>query len=512
LHPSDNLNFPTFAEVFQRRANMPKWMMWMGMALLSSATFYACAEPEEATESGSAPVESVSLQLVRSTPSFVEKDTSFPYTRDLEVTFNSALAESSILMSPNATCEASSVRLYRSDDSENCLSLTYQLAAEVLTIRPLAPLRADSDYELLLTTALRSGTSRLNDNVSVSFTTLFPYDGSFQNPLNLNVNALEVEMTGETTAGLNNDDGLEQFHRPRGLATNGTDLFIADTRNGVIRQQNLATGRVSTLDLSGYSRVNLSANEELFSAPVDLTLNEDTLFVLDQDFHRVLSISLGGSQQVRLIAGGSRGFSDGNGIAAQFNQPQGITNTPDALYVADTCNHNIRRIDLATYAVTSLLDNVTPGCGNGVDNTLESPVALTVVANEDSSETLYVADSADQQIYSLNTGCDQSETYDPDQLDSQSGRCAVSAPFGNLVFTPATGSSAENASLIPSSVATDGAYLYVGGQQGLIRIDRRTGEGRETLPVRVYDVTGLTTDGEALYFTDEVRNQIGKIR
>src|SRR5262249_56896176 len=61
-----------------------------------------------------------------------------------------------------------------------------------------------------------------------------------------------------------------------------------------------------------------------------------------------------GGKELARYGSGEVGLFDGPKEQARFNHPQGLAASRDALYVADTENHAIRRIDLATGGVTTL--------------------------------------------------------------------------------------------------------------------------------------------------------------
>src|SRR5262249_47397616 len=61
------------------------------------------------------------------------------------------------------------------------------------------------------------------------------------------------------------------------------------------------------------------------------------------------------------------GDADGPGAQAQFNSPEGIAAADGSLYVADSGNAVIRRIDIATGAVPTLAGS--PGVRGSVDGT-----------------------------------------------------------------------------------------------------------------------------------------------
>jgi hypothetical protein len=75
-------------------------------------------------------------------------------------------------------------------------------------------------------------------------------------------------------------------------------------------------------------------------------------------------------------AGGKRGWADGTASAARFDEPAGLSAAGNRLYVADTNNHLVRVVDLATKAATTLqLSNlaVVTGPATGKKETIALP-------------------------------------------------------------------------------------------------------------------------------------------
>lgn len=155
------------------------------------------------------------------------------------------------------------------------------------------------------------------------------------------------------------------------LSFDGRTLYVADATCNMLRAVNTVTG-VSTVlagstDAGSDDGVGTAAR---FSQPNSLVLTPDggALYVTDAQNHRIRRIELS-TRQVTTVAGSSRGFADGPAQAAQFDLPSGIAISPDGkiLYVADSYNHRIRKIDIAGgYAV----DTLTGGIAGSEDGTL----------------------------------------------------------------------------------------------------------------------------------------------
>ncbi|MFF8015735.1 thioredoxin-like domain-containing protein [Streptomyces sp. NPDC007929] len=86
-----------------------------------------------------------------------------------------------------------------------------------------------------------------------------------------------------------------------------------------------------------------------------LPLPSGTFLVSDTTRHQLVELAEDGESVVRRIGSGERGFTDGSGDTAAFSEPQGLALLDDgSVVVADTVNHALRRLDLATGEVTTL--------------------------------------------------------------------------------------------------------------------------------------------------------------
>ena len=120
-----------------------------------------------------------------------------------------------------------------------------------------------------------------------------------------------------------------------------------------------------------------------FNKPTGIAISADGTFALvnDSDNYTVRRISLPGMAVTTLAgAAGQQGFVDGTGNAARFSGMRHLAISPDASYalVGDSTNSAVRRLDLATVAVTTVLGNWPGADGLGNEARFEDPWDVAV--------------------------------------------------------------------------------------------------------------------------------------
>jgi DNA-binding beta-propeller fold protein YncE len=126
------------------------------------------------------------------------------------------------------------------------------------------------------------------------------------------------------------------------------------------------------------------------------------LFIADTNHNRVVVAELNSGEVLSVIGAGEYGFEDGDFGTAAFAHPQGMTLSPDGktLYVADTENHAIRRVDLeaekvSTLAGTGLQSRQYPPIGGQAPD-----IALNSVWDlELDGQRLYIAMAGTHQLW-----------------------------------------------------------------------------------------------------------------
>ncbi len=135
------------------------------------------------------------------------------------------------------------------------------------------------------------------------------------------------------------------------------NLYIADKDNSVVRRVDAATGIITTAvgtGVSGNSGNGGPATEAKVNHPRGLELeNDTTLYIADSGNNQVRRVDLV-TGIITHVAGTTSGFGGDGGPAgqAQLCLPRGLTSMPDGdLLVADSCNNRFRRIDTAAAPV-----------------------------------------------------------------------------------------------------------------------------------------------------------------
>src|SRR5690606_29103058 len=134
-------------------------------------------------------------------------------------------------------------------------------------------------------------------------------------------------------------------------------IYVADTLNHTIRAIDLTTGGVSTVaGLGGEAgSADGPADGVRFHHPSAVGINlGDSLYIACSGNNAIRR--MGSARSVTTLAGlaGSRGAADGIGGDARFNAPSALVADGVLLYVTDTDNHAIRKLDVRTNGVTTI--------------------------------------------------------------------------------------------------------------------------------------------------------------
>ncbi|MBU0598501.1 hypothetical protein KKF61_05965 [Patescibacteria group bacterium] len=215
-----------------------------------------------------------------------------------------------------------------------------------------------------------------------------------------------------------------RFSTIQSIAVNstGTRLYVVDRWNNRIRGVNLSTTPISTFLVSGAGLINTRGTDDngyqegtrcsqtiqttgvsgcsYFRAPSGIVIDSTNtyLYISDTGNNRIRKVRISDGQTWLIAGSGAAGYLNGAGAAAKFNRPFGLTIdlTDSNLYVADTNNHVIRRIDLASNTVSTVVGNGTAGYREaiGTDAVLSYPEYVKMGADG----VLYFSDTGSQRV------------------------------------------------------------------------------------------------------------------
>jgi DNA-binding beta-propeller fold protein YncE len=188
------------------------------------------------------------------------------------------------------------------------------------------------------------------------------------------------------------------------LSADGKTLYVADTENHAVRAANLESRTVTTVAGTGrqtYERQpDGPGTETALSSPWDLARVGDTLFIAMAGTHQIWKLDLAGGG-VTLHAGtGAESALDGPHAEATFSQPSGFATDGKVVYVADSESSTIRAVEVAADGATASVAGSNNLFGFGADDgrggkaRFQHPLGVALHG----PETLFVADSFNHTI------------------------------------------------------------------------------------------------------------------
>jgi sugar lactone lactonase YvrE/dienelactone hydrolase len=218
-------------------------------------------------------------------------------------------------------------------------------------------------------------------------------------------------VAGTGTAGFSGDGGpatQAQLRQPHSITFDGQGrLLICDIGNQRIRRVDLKTGTIETWAGTGEAKPTpdgAALADAPLNGPRALTTGSDgSLYLVLRGGNAVYRIDPREARIYHLAGTGETGYSGDGGPAktAKFAGPKGIAWAPDnSLYLADTENHTIRRIDLKSGVITTIVGTGKRGDGPDGDATacqLSRPHGIFVNADG----KVYVADSESHRVRTL---------------------------------------------------------------------------------------------------------------
>ena len=286
------------------------------------------------------------------------------------------------------------------------------------------------------------------DEVALASPWALESDGSLLYVANAGTHQIWVidleEMTATPLVGnarestLNGPLANAELAQPSGLALRDGVLYFADSESSSIRTADVASDDgVTALVAGGNENLFQFGDEDgvgaeaRFQHPLGVAFHGDRLLVADTYNSKIKVIDLS-SRRASTLYGGEQGWEDGT--SPRFHEPGGLSVEGDVVWVADTNNHVIRRIDLAAGSVTTLvLSGLDAFSAHGDDSYNGPVVTLPPIAagagaaelvldvtlpngfkvNEDASSSLFLSEKGEVATFPAGVSTDLTGTKFP---------------------------------------------------------------------------------------------------
>ena len=329
-------------------------------------------------------------------------------------------------------------------------------------------------------------------------------------------------VAGDGARGFGGDGGpaaAAQLNIPEGVALDGSgNLYIAEWGNRIRKVD--SAGVISTVAGGGSVGDGSAATAALLHTPRGVVVDgSGNLYIADTFNHRIRKVDAAGV--ISTVAGdGTEGFGGDGGpaTAARLRYPRGVT--PDDagnLYIADTLNQRIRKVD-ATGTITTVAGSGGFGFGEGGYSGDGGPATAAQLYYPqgvalDGSGNLYIADTLNDRIR---------------KVDAAGGISTV-AGDGARGFGGDGGPATAAQLYIPTDVALDGSgnlYIADWANQRIRKVDTAGGistvagdgargfggDGGPATAARLGSPEGVALDGSGnLYIADRDNNRIRKV-
>jgi sugar lactone lactonase YvrE len=298
-------------------------------------------------------------------------------------------------------------------------------------------------------------------------------------------------IAGTGTQGFSGDSGpaaAAALDSPQGLTLDFVgNLYVADTHNHRIRRIDATTGIITTIagtGTPGFSGDNAAAIAAQINLPTALAFDSNNnLYLADTGNHRIRKISISTNVITTIAGAGTQGFSGdaGPAIAAAIDSPTGLAlDSAGNLYLADTHNHRIRRIDAISGIITTIAGIGSPGYSGdnaaATSATLALPHGLTI----DATGNLYLADTANHRIR---------------RIDATTGIITTIAGNGTQTFAGDNASAATASLDSPRSTALSPSALVTLADTNNQRIRQLTAAPAPATTIQTIAGIGVTTPG-----------------
>ena len=282
-------------------------------------------------------------------------------------------------------------------------------------------------------------------------------------------------IAGNGVYGYSGDGGLgtaAQVKSPLAVITDNTgNVFFVDDNNNRIRRVDAATGIITTVagnGTYGYTGDGGPATAAEFASPIAVGLDAaGNLYIADQFAQVIRRVDVVTGIITTVVGNGTTGYSGDGGpaTAAVLNFPVGLAvNLAGDLFIIDSGNFRVRRVDAATGIITTVAGNGTAGTSGDGGPATSAQLLDNENLTVDLQGNLYIAGGV--------------SAYRVRRVDAVTGIITTVAGNGGIGYTGDGGPATSATFNYPGSVALDSSgNLYIGDEMNEVirKVDMSTG-------------------------------------
>ena len=243
------------------------------------------------------------------------------------------------------------------------------------------------------------------------------------------------------------------------------------------------------------------------SFPGKISISKDRIAISDSNHNRVIVTDLAG-KILHTIGSGKAGLADGRFSDAIFFRPQGVSWKDDFIFVADTENHALRKIDLQNNQVTTLVGTGKQGPwrsagGKGKDIAISSPWDVAVKDN-----LIFITMAGNHQIWTYDINTEMARPFagngQEDIIDGNRMQAQLAQPSGVFIHDDiAYFVDSETSSVREIDLKTEYIRTIVG--HGLFAFGHKDGKTGEAL---FQHPLGLCATANKIFVADTYNSSI----
>lgn len=254
----------------------------------------------------------------------------------------------------------------------------------------------------------------------------------------------------------------------------------------------------------------IAAQTRALAVPGGIAASPSLVAIADTNHNRIVLADHAG-KRVAIIGTGCAGHADGDYARAEFNRPHGLAFHDGALYVADTDNQLIRRIDLAHKTVTTIAGSGQRGFAISGSFPARAAVLNSPWDVAWGDDALYVSMAGDHQIWRYDpsnqiigpwAGTGEEGLHDGARDEAQFAQPSGMSVHGGTLYDVDPESSSVRAIALP-----EGRVSTLAGH-GLFDFGMRNGSANQAL---LQHAEGITWHAGTLYIADTYNNALRKL-